>query len=173
MTDLFLILSDLVLLDRLILLGLLVLAVLLFHLMVRRRRRWRRKSHRWPTRRQRRHQQNVAAAQRVFSALNGWTGDSLLPRMLGYLRKIDAYVFEELIMTALKAQGIQVMRNARYSGDGGSDGRFVLVGDLFLIQAKRYQGPVNADHVQAFGDLVRKEGARGDLALAPVALACS
>ena len=135
---------------------------LLFRLIVKRRRRWR-TSRRWPSRRQRQHQQNVEAARRIFSTLHGWTGDRLLPRMLSYLRKIDAYVFEELIMTALEAQGIQVMRNARYSGDGGSDGRFMLDGGLYLIQAKRYQGSINADHVRTFGDLARKEGARGGL----------
>ena len=55
-----------------------------------------------------------------------------------YLRKINPYVFEELLLLAFERRGMRVIRNSRYSGDGGLDGQVLIDGERWLIQAKRY-----------------------------------
>lgn len=67
------------------------------------------------------------------------------------LRGINHFVFEELILTALERKGHLVIRNARYTGDGGIDGRVMLQGKPVLIQAKRYKGNISRTDVAAFG----------------------
>lgn len=122
----------------------------------------------WRTRRRThgrddRHKKNIGQAGRVLATFESWEGDGLTPRMLGYLRKIDPYVFEELILTVLDRQGIIVTRNASYSGDGGLDGEFCYEGGRFLVQAKRYKGAINTGHVEAFARLIDTRRADGGL----------
>ena len=71
---------------------------------------WRRQHKKY-----RRHESKASQAERVLAKMNG-----LAPaQILAYLRKIDPYVFEELALCILERQGIAVVRNASYSGDGG------------------------------------------------------
>jgi restriction system protein len=67
-----------------------------------------------------------------------------------YLRKVDPWVVEELVLSALEAQGVRVRRNARYTGDGGIDGRCWIDGVLHLIQVKRYGCYISAEDVREF-----------------------
>ncbi|WP_210526008.1 restriction endonuclease [Pantoea ananatis] len=78
-----------------------------------------------------------------------------------WLRKVNPYVFEEMLLTALSRQGVHIKRNARYSGDGGLDGQVWIAGQRWLIQAKRYGATINAQHVAAFGLLAVQEQSRG------------
>lgn len=79
-----------------------------------------------------------------------------------YLRSIDPYVFEELILESFEQLGHRIKRNTRYSGDGGIDGRvWGKSGQLYLIQAKRYKGHINPQHVQEFASLVHRNKCRG------------
>ncbi|MEM0550340.1 MULTISPECIES: restriction endonuclease [Aeromonas] len=78
-------------------------------------------------------------------------------QQIAYLRKINAYTFEEVILTALDAQGVKVKRNKRYSNDGGIDGRAYLDGIPMLIQAKRYQNFVSTEHIRDFVELCQKQ----------------
>lgn len=81
---------------------------------------------------------------------------------INYLKKINAYTFEELILTAIdQSQEARIRRNHRYSGDGGIDGRFKLGNDLYMIQAKRYKDAIQLAHVKQFAEQVRKAGCRG------------
>jgi restriction system protein len=82
-------------------------------------------------------------------------------RQFAYLRKIDPFVFEEMVLEAYKRAGHKIKRNARYTGDGGIDGRVWIDGHLHLIQAKRYSQHINLGHVKAFRDLVAREKAKG------------
>ena len=66
-------------------------------------------------------------------------------------------------MTALDEQGMTITRNTRYSGDGGQDGEFCYKGQRYLVQAKRYEGAINAEHVAAFGKLIEERRAQGGL----------
>ncbi len=78
-----------------------------------------------------------------------------------WLRKMNPYVFEEMLLTALSRQGFRIKRNASYSGDGGMDGQVWIAGQRWLIQAKRYGATINAQHVVAFGELARREACGG------------
>ncbi|MDC9612926.1 restriction endonuclease [Xenorhabdus khoisanae] len=80
---------------------------------------------------------------------------------MNYLRKINPYVFEELLLLAFKKQGFKIQRNKRYSGDGGLDGKVWIEGRCFLIQAKRYSQAINAQHVEEFGKLLNKMECEG------------
>lgn len=73
--------------------------------------------------------------------------------MLSYLRKIDPFVFEELILYSFKKMGYKVYHNKRYTGDGGVDGKVKINGHVWLIQDKRYTGYINNEHIQKFYEL--------------------
>ncbi|MFB0713548.1 restriction endonuclease [Buttiauxella noackiae] len=105
-----------------------------------------------------RHDRYQKQAQRVLDKLPLLGGDG---QQLSYLRKINPYVFEELLLTAFKRQGYRIKRNKRYSGDGGLDGQVWRDKQRYLIQAKRYSGVICPSHIVAFGHLARRERCRG------------
>ena len=80
---------------------------------------------------------------------------------IGYLRRIDPYVFEELVLDGFQANGYRVIRNNRYSGDGGIDGRVQYNGKTYLIQCKRYKSYIQISHVEEFGRLCEEAGLYG------------
>lgn len=80
---------------------------------------------------------------------------------IAYLRKVDPYAFEELILTLLQRKGFVIARNERYSGDGGIDGRFQHQNRLWLVQAKRYSGRIRAEHVRAFAEVLNQNDCDG------------
>lgn len=82
-------------------------------------------------------------------------------RMIVYLRKINPYVFEELVLTAFARKGFRVTRNRRYSGDGGIDGRLTVDGKRVLVQCKRYLSHICAEHVADFARICEREGCTG------------
>ena len=83
------------------------------------------------------------------------------PVQLAYLRRVDPFVFEEMILMALAEQGHKTKRNFRYTGDGGVDGRAVIGGHKTYIQAKRYSEHISAAHIAEFAQVCRKSGWRG------------
>lgn len=105
-----------------------------------------------------RHDRYQKQAQRVLDKLPLLGGDG---QQLSYLRKINPYVFEELLLTAFERQGYRIKRNKRYSGDGGLDGQVWRDKQRYLIQAKRYSGVICPSHIVAFGHLARRERCRG------------
>ncbi|MBU9819883.1 restriction endonuclease [Rahnella sp. BCC 1045] len=107
---------------------------------------------------QRRHRRYQRQAARILVRLPQLRDDAA---RLVYLRKINPYVFEEILMTAFARQGCRIKRNARYSGDGGADGQVWINGQRWLIQAKRYSNGVLSQHILDFGVLVRQERCRG------------
>lgn len=106
----------------------------------------------------RRHRRYQAAAARVLARLPYLSGDG---QRLAYLRKINPFVFEELLLLAFERRGHTVERNASYSGDGGLDGQVFIDGRRWLIQAKRYSRAVDPAHVAAFGELLSRERVPG------------
>lgn len=78
-----------------------------------------------------------------------------------YLRNQNPFLFEELILTALKRNGNKIKRNSRYTGDGGIDGQCWIEGQHYLIQAKRYRNHINAEDVRAFSQLCKTKGTKG------------
>lgn len=81
---------------------------------------------------------NMRTAKEVYERLKRIQGDNKEARIISYLRKIDPFVFEELLLDSFERQGYTILRNERYTHDGGIDGRIYLNGESFLIQAKRY-----------------------------------
>lgn len=78
-----------------------------------------------------------------------------------YLRKIDPFVFEELLLESFKDKGFEIIRNKRYTGDGGIDGQVIKDEKLYLVQAKRYSSAINPSHVQEFAEVIKKRNAFG------------
>jgi len=131
------------------LLILLAVALVLLALVLRRfhvplRHRWRRR------------QARVMAQQ-----LRG--RGRLQPPQLLYarLRSMDSLAFEELLLESFERRGFRVIRNHRYTGDGGIDGKVMIDGSLWLIQAKRYATAIRPEHVSAFDALCRAKNCRG------------
>ncbi|WP_420842900.1 restriction endonuclease [Erwinia mallotivora] len=107
---------------------------------------------------QRRHRRYQKQAVRALSRLPQLRDDAA---RFAWLRKMNPYVFEEMLLTALSRQGYRIRRNSRYSGDGGADGQVWIDGRRWLIQAKRYSASISAGHVADFGQLTAREGCRG------------
>lgn len=97
-------------------------------------------------------------AKNVYKTLQGIES---APQMMAYLKKIDFFAFEELLLDAFERRGFKVIRNKRYTGDGGVDGRVIINGHTFLIQAKRYQAHINPAHVSALNELCINEQTYG------------
>lgn len=88
--------------------------------------------------------------------------DAFTPeRTIGYLRSVDPFVFEELVLLSFRKAGYHIQRNKRYTGDGGLDGRMSKDGRRWLLQMKRYSGHIDAADVRAFAGLCREHGACG------------
>lgn len=77
-------------------------------------------------------------------------------RVIGYLRKIDPFVFEELVLTVIEDSNIRVIRNKSYSGDGGIDGIFKAPKGKVLVQCKRYKNYINAKDVLELSQAVKE-----------------
>ncbi len=59
-------------------------------------------------------------------------------------------------MLALERQGLTVVRNASYSGDGGTDGQVIIDDECWLIQAKRYSRAITPTHIRDFDQLLEQ-----------------
>lgn len=100
------------------------------------------------------HRRNVETARQILENLrsqtNGLDPTETLIILIGALRRINPFVFEELLLHCFKDAGYQVVRNSRYTGDDGIDGRIYRDGKLYYVQAKRYSGLIDAAHLSAF-----------------------
>lgn len=97
------------------------------------------------------HKKRIKSAKKVLKLINTAKTLDKPEKIFAYLRKVDPFVFEELLLLAFKKRGFKVIRNHRYTGDGGIDGMVVLPSkQKIAIQAKRYQNYINIQHVQRF-----------------------
>ncbi|WP_197287905.1 restriction endonuclease [Achromobacter sp. 2789STDY5608633] len=101
--------------------------------------------------RTRRHRRKRLQAQKAMAKINEFEHPG---QRLAYLRKIDPFAFEELLLDAFERKGYEVRRNNRYTGDGGVDGVVFKDGRRYLIQAKRYAGHVQRAHIEQFCHLL-------------------
>ena len=104
------------------------------------------------------HRYRVKSARRVMQKLYEIP---TFEQRLAYLRKIDAFVFEELILEALERRGHKIKRNERYTGDGGIDGQCWIQGQHTLIQAKRYKSHIRLSDVKNFQRLIEQKNCYG------------
>lgn len=103
------------------------------------------------------HYWKLRKAKRVYRKIQELEDSCVIP----YLRKIDPFVFEELVLWAFRQKGYKVYRNARYTGDGGIDGKVKMDGRKVLIQDKRYSGYIQLTHVRDFEALCRNKHRKG------------
>lgn len=77
------------------------------------------------------------------------------------LRRLDPFLFEELILTAIDKfnPNVKVIRNKRYTGDGGVDGIIEINNVRIAIQAKRYVNFINTTDVTNFNQVLPSVGA--------------
>ena len=106
-----------------------------------------------------RHKRYIRKAKKVYKKLNSEAFSE--KQVISYVRKINPYVFEELVIYAFSLHGYGFERNRRYSGDGGIDGRVFKDGKMYLLQCKRYGKYINPRHVDAFSSVCREEGCEG------------
>jgi len=78
-----------------------------------------------------------AEAISVLVALRS-SSDAGLPRVIGRLRRMNAYAFEELVAICLAERGLRARCTPGYSRDGGIDGWGFWNGKPVVIQAKRW-----------------------------------
>ncbi|MDZ8035149.1 restriction endonuclease, partial [Nostoc sp. DedSLP04] len=107
------------------------------------------------------HFNNIEYASQVLLELRSITQLAKLPVVIATLRRISPYVFEELVLTCCKKQGWQIQRNFRYIGDGGIDGRVLILGKLYVIQVKRYADYISPEHIKDFLSCIESERASG------------
>ncbi len=74
---------------------------------------------------------------------------------------VDPYTFEEVILSAFERSGAGIVRNDRYSGDGGIDGKVIFQGQAWLIQAKRYRGHIRLSDLEKHDCICKRRKARG------------
>lgn len=103
-----------------------------------------------------RHWRKTQRGERALAKIRGFeAGDKLGARILTYLRKVDPFVFEEMLLSALEEGGFRIRRNRQYTGDGGVDGRLEAKdGTHVLVQAKRYRSHVRPRDVEEFAGRV-------------------
>lgn len=104
------------------------------------------------------HTKNIKKARDVALAIRKIRSQGA---RLKYLRMIDPYVFEELILNSLSDAGYSVQRNTRYSGDGGIDGKAYSHGGRILIQSKRYSNHISANDVKKFSKVCKENKSYG------------
>jgi len=80
---------------------------------------------------------------------------------LSYLRTIDPFVFEEILLSLFQERGFKIKRNKKYTGDGGSDGVIWFNGHKTHIQAKRYKAYINKAHIIKLHQLTLKSKSKG------------
>lgn len=102
----------------------------------------------------RRHRRNVRRSRKVLERLAELPHEGAV---INYLRKVDPYLVEEVVLTLLEQRGLFVLRNISYSGDGGLDGRFWWPGrGWHAVQCKRYSSAIKPEHARQFSDLARQ-----------------
>lgn len=106
----------------------------------------------------RKHRYNRKKSQQILMKINGFEFDG---QRINYLRKINPFIFEELILDAFQINGYSIKRNDRYTGDNGIDGVVCKDGVKFLIQAKRYNKHIKLKHVKDFNELTIKKNCKG------------
>lgn len=98
------------------------------------------------------------SARKVYQKIKRMTN----PQIFAYLRKIDPFVFEELILYSLSLRDdVRIEKSSRYTGDGGIDGTFYIKVNnrkrKIVIQAKRYKAHINKKHVDNFCKLISED----------------
>ena len=105
----------------------------------------------------RRHRCNIRQSIRILSKIRTFEHDG---QVVAYLKTIDPYVFEEMVVQLFKEAGFLIWLTPSYSGDGGVDGKaYHSTSGWCLIQSKRYGRAIRTQHIYDFiGVVGRKRG---------------
>ncbi len=109
-------------------------------------------SHRW----------RKKSALKTLQKVRAFANDG---QVISYLRNIDHFVFEELLLLAVEQNlNCKAIHNDKYTGDGGVDGRFIYFANdgekrLYLIQAKKYKAHINHQDILKLSKQVSQEKA--------------
>lgn len=106
----------------------------------------------------RKHRYNRKKSLQILKKISTFEHDG---QRLNYLRKINPFVFEELLLDAFKNNGYAVKRNDRYTGDNGIDGVVFKDNTKFIVQAKRYTKHINLKHLKDFHQLTVQMKCKG------------
>ena len=107
------------------------------------------------------HARNRSKSKKMSKKLSGFSGEFKEPSILNYLRKIDPFVFEEILLDSFEKEGYKVSRNSRYTNDGGIDGTiYTKEGEKIIIQAKRYSNHICLQDVKDFAITIKKQNAK-------------
>lgn len=99
----------------------------------------------------REHKWNIKQSKKIIKTIKRISQEENgIAKSIGYLKKIDPYVFEELVLTAYQNKGHRIKRGRSYSGDGGFDGHVQFDKIWYGVQCKRYKGSINPAHVKEF-----------------------
>jgi restriction system protein len=111
------------------------------------------------------HEKRVRQARSVIERIRGFEGEALSARCIGYLRAVDPWVFEEVVLTCLEEGGAAILRNTAYTNDGGVDGRVhsVEASQWIPVQCKRFERHVCRADIVDFQNLLRERGYRRGL----------
>lgn len=110
------------------------------------------------TRKNGKHIRNINKSKKIIKKINQFEFDG---QKLNYLKKIDPFVFEELLLSSYEKKGYKIKRNKKYTGDGGIDGIIYKNNKEVYIQAKRYKGHINLQHLKDFQNLINRQGVDG------------
>lgn len=103
------------------------------------------------------HRRKVRKSRRVLRVVRHFREPGLAGRCLRYLRQVDPLVFEEVAMSALEDAGLLVLRNRRYSGDGGVDWAIWGPKNGWLaVQVKPYSSHIRRGHLLDFDDAISR-----------------
>jgi len=106
-----------------------------------------------------RHQRNIQQSKKLIKRFHKFEFNG---QKINYLKKIDPYVFEELLLSGFEKKGYKIKRSKRYSGDGGVDGViFDKEGVEIYIQAKRYKNYIHLQHLKDFETLINSKSVKG------------
>ena len=96
------------------------------------------------------------ASQRWLTSFRRNEADYSKQQRFAYLRKVDAFLWEEILMKCFEERGYPIIRT-KMTRDGGSDGFVKIEGSISVIQAKRYSNHVRQSHVDDLRHLVERD----------------
>lgn len=107
------------------------------------------------------HRYRIKKGNLILKKIRTFENPNVEIKIINYLRKIDPFTFEELLLTVFKESGCRIKRNKRYTGDGGIDGKFSFKREKYYIQAKRYKGYIKKSDILDFSKKCRNDKVRG------------
>ncbi len=107
------------------------------------------------------HLAHIKQSRRILRLIRTFAGAHYEARAVSYLRKVHPNVLEEVVLSAFEDRGHVVLRNLRYSGDGGCDGHVRVDGRWWPVQVKRYSAHIDNRHVEDFVRCVEVAGLPG------------